>query len=105
FYINLARQPASKLFPYTTLFRSTFTHRWSFEFDGTAWDGGQVRVSRNGGPFTTNDIVFSQNGYNGAVQSSLYTGVSDLHGQSALDRKSTRLNSSHEWISYAVFCL
>src|SRR5207247_2932993 len=27
-----------------------------------------------------------------------------LHG-SLLDRKSTRLNSSHEWISYAVFCL
>src|SRR5207247_6418974 len=32
-----------------------------------------------------------------------------LHGRSqrntAADRKSTRLNSSHEWISYAVFCL
>src|SRR6266536_4264501 len=27
------------------------------------------------------------------------------YGQATLDRKSTRLNSSHEWISYAVFCL
>src|SRR5207247_9876473 len=27
------------------------------------------------------------------------------HGHQAIDRKSTRLNSSHEWISYAVFCL
>src|SRR5438105_14114522 len=29
----------------------------------------------------------------------------DLRSHSARDRKSTRLNSSHEWISYAVFCL
>src|SRR5438105_9377828 len=29
----------------------------------------------------------------------------DLHVIHARDRKSTRLNSSHEWISYAVFCL
>src|SRR5438105_8322363 len=29
----------------------------------------------------------------------------DAPGLDALDRKSTRLNSSHEWISYAVFCL
>src|SRR5438105_13670913 len=29
----------------------------------------------------------------------------DLRGGRSLDRKSTRLNSSHEWISYAVFCL
>src|SRR5207247_7403539 len=28
-----------------------------------------------------------------------------VHGQRRGDRKSTRLNSSHEWISYAVFCL
>src|SRR5207247_8127782 len=28
-----------------------------------------------------------------------------LRGKASLDRKSTRLNSSHEWISYAVFCL
>src|SRR5207247_9948085 len=28
-----------------------------------------------------------------------------LHNQHVGDRKSTRLNSSHEWISYAVFCL
>src|SRR5207247_10583335 len=29
----------------------------------------------------------------------------DLHRRYEADRKSTRLNSSHEWISYAVFCL
>src|SRR5438105_12318132 len=28
-----------------------------------------------------------------------------VRGKKSLDRKSTRLNSSHEWISYAVFCL
>src|SRR5207247_6275795 len=32
-------------------------------------------------------------------------GAIRLYGTSRTDRKSTRLNSSHEWISYAVFCL
>src|SRR5207247_10172221 len=32
-------------------------------------------------------------------------GLSKRRGRKHLDRKSTRLNSSHEWISYAVFCL
>src|SRR5438105_7959185 len=33
------------------------------------------------------------------------TSVQTCRSCTALDRKSTRLNSSHEWISYAVFCL
>src|SRR5438105_5482184 len=32
-------------------------------------------------------------------------GIQFVHAARQLDRKSTRLNSSHEWISYAVFCL
>lgn len=44
----------------------TFVHRHSFE--GGAWDGGQVRVSINGGPFTMVPLsAFSANGYNGSV--------------------------------------
>lgn len=44
----------------------TFAHRYSFEFDGNRWDGGQVRVSRNGGPFVAvAGTAFTQNGYDG----------------------------------------
>jgi hypothetical protein len=46
----------------------SFTHRYSFEQDSVNWDGGQVRVSVNGGPFTAvPGSAFTANGYNGAV--------------------------------------
>jgi hypothetical protein len=55
------------------------THRWSFEYDGTAWDGGQIRVSVNGGPFNVvQPSAFIQNGYNGSIAGN---SSSDLHGQ------------------------
>jgi len=57
----------------------SFTHRHSFE-DG-AWDGGQVRVSINGGPFTAVPAsAFSAGGYNGTV---LGNSASALAGQAA----------------------
>ncbi len=44
----------------------SFDHRYSFEHDGTAWDGGQVLISVNGGAFTPVAAgSFTQNGYNG----------------------------------------
>ncbi len=59
----------------------TFTHRWSFEHDGTAWDGGQVRISVNGGAFTTlPGSAFTQTPYNGAVANN---GAAGLAGQQA----------------------
>src|SRR2546427_9448554 len=71
----IRRPPRSTLFPYTTLFRS---------FLGT-----QRRVAK----------VFGK-------QSRLFIeGFAHLPGSSVVDRKSTRLNSSHSQISYAVFCL
>ena len=64
----------------------TFSHRWSFEFDGTRWDGGQVRISVNGGPYTTVPAsAFIQNGYNSSV---FGTSASDLHGQPAFTETS-----------------
>src|SRR5207244_4656780 len=57
----------------------TFTHRYSFEQGN--WDGGQVRLSLNGGAFTAVPAAaFTQNGYNGAV---LPGSLSVLAGQSA----------------------
>src|SRR5258708_25973752 len=71
----IRRPPRSTLFPYTTLFRSHTSRA-----PGTLIFGGSIF----GGSFT---------GGKG--------GGSSL----SLDRKSTRLNSSHQIISYAVFCL
>jgi hypothetical protein len=59
----------------------SFAHRYSFEHDGTAWDGGQLRVSVNGGAFTAvAGGSFSSNSYNSAVAAG---SSSDLKGQAA----------------------
>src|SRR5206468_12447214 len=72
--------PKSTLFPYTTLFRSQ--------------KKGQ---SQHGEPPVTAWLrVLSEPAY--SCNSSIVSGFSE-------DRKSTRLNSSHDQISYAVFCL
>src|SRR2546430_4143169 len=71
----IRRPPRSTLFPYTTLFRSA---------------GGAKSLASPDQEFHR-DFVLEQ------IQKSIR-----LHGT---DRKSTRLNSSHSQISYAVFCL
>src|SRR2546430_11725351 len=84
FFLMIRRPPRSTLFPYTTLFRSR--HRRVHE-------PGQDRV----GAHAVGGIVGGQ-----------VLGEGDdggLHRLVAQDRKSTRLNSSHSQISYAVFCL
>src|SRR2546427_6724395 len=72
----IRRPPRSTLFPYTTLFRSE-------GFSGYPLDART----------TTTDADLEDSGIGG---------LSEL---AATDRKSTRLNSSHSQISYAVFCL
>src|SRR2546422_6931018 len=79
----IRRPPRSTLFPYTTLFRSRkFFDHWGFA-------GSAYRQVSDG-----NDL----NAESGISQDS------DIIQKSS-DRKSTRLNSSHGYISYAVFCL
>src|SRR5438874_5804078 len=78
--------PRSTLFPYTTLFRST-ARRASRE---QASPRERTAVQSSVAPVRSQGILFAR----AAV-------ASDLGG----DRKSTRLNSSHVEISYAVFCL
>src|SRR5438105_9626976 len=79
--------PGSSLFPYTTLFRSSRDERRRGELDAAVL--GQQRARQPAGPQRPEvDAVL---------------GAFDLPQRQ--DRKSTRLNSSHEWISYAVFCL
>src|SRR3712207_8856532 len=97
----IRRPPRSTLFPYTTLFRSGGV--WYVPPDGAA----PVPVVRN--LAVANGVALSPEGRR------LWVGEFalgrlyrlDLVGATALapDRKSTRLNSSHANISYAVFCL
>src|SRR5438445_3659098 len=84
----IRRPPRSTLFPYTTLFRSPFTSR--------------VRAHKLCG---VHQIVTDLVGY--GVCCSPRNMLGDERHERGLqqDRKSTRLNSSHANISYAVFCL
>src|SRR2546428_6456580 len=77
----IRRPPRSTLFPYTTLFRSVIT--------GPAFDSERFR----GGDLQMIDVA------------RVPKRLEDRVGESQQDRKSTRLNSSHDQISYAVFCL
>src|SRR2546428_5447276 len=101
----IRRPPRSTLFPYTTLFRSHFlaTVRIGEDIEGSrrhclhiAW-GYQVAFYAILDHFRQT-AYFGANGRNAA-------GHSLERRQSERDRKSTRLNSSHDQISYAVFCL
>src|SRR5258707_2871726 len=86
----IRRPPRSTLFPYTTLFRS---HRTS-EGDRQGRKRHPVRPQFH----TDHRPAPGTNGHNSVPGVSAQTEVEQ-------DRKSTRLNSSHANISYAVFCL
>src|SRR5690554_6989220 len=83
----ILRPPRSTLFPYTTLFRSNFN-------DGSGMYRGELLYKNASEIFDRVNLTSEEFGilFRAAVES-----------QS--DRKSTRLNSSHVRISYAVFCL
>src|SRR5690606_40837237 len=87
FFLIIRRSPTSTLFPYTTLFRSSKTSM-------------TTPISVAVGRVTGDDPL-----------QSILAHLSDVLWEDALiegvqvDRKSTRLNSSHVKISYAVFCL
>src|SRR3712207_7971211 len=83
----IRRPPRSTLFPYTTLFRSRL-------LDGELRPYLEANL-----PHETQELWSGHPGMEGSnVRTDLLLG-------GGLDRKSTRLNSSHANISYAVFCL
>src|SRR5947207_10545761 len=96
FLLNGRWLPRSTLFPYTTLFRS------KDEVDGTVEIAvsGQVSGGRQQHGGVT---VVAAGVHPAAVHAGMSEGV--VLGHRQRDRKSTRLNSSHTVISYAVFCL
>src|SRR2546422_1967193 len=83
----IRRPPRSTLFPYTTLFRS--------DNDPTVFGDVRLRLP---------DLILDE-----YLELDLGGRAVELyhfgHGNTPGDRKSTRLNSSHGYISYAVFCL
>src|SRR3712207_7741690 len=87
----IRRPPRSTLFPYTTLFRS---------FHRRTVTGCKLRRQRVDAAGFVDEAEVIRREHGGAV-------IEDVGGarQSPRDRKSTRLNSSHANISYAVFCL
>src|SRR3712207_7113416 len=85
----IRRPPRSTLFPYTTLFRSLVVelllqHECAGDVVGVALDDHRLALAR-------------RRPLPGVLEAAALVGL--------LDRKSTRLNSSHANISYAVFCL
>src|SRR5258708_31768727 len=87
----IRRPPRSTLFPYTTLFRSYYDHHCYlplYVFCGDALLACYLRRSRIDGAKNATALIKLL--------------IARLR---QADRKSTRLNSSHQIISYAVFCL
>src|SRR2546429_9871675 len=80
FFLMIRRPPRSTLFPYTTLFRST-------------WTRARLADAQSDRPRAA------------ALLEDLYEDPASCKRLYLEDRKSTRLNSSHGYISYAVFCL
>src|SRR5699024_12599668 len=94
FFVCSTSPPRSTLFPYTTLFRSKaeIFSDWVYSYVGDLRENALVEIS----------------GQNYESIKGIEQVTYDFSGSDAVifkDRKSTRLNSSHVSISYAVFCL
>src|SRR2546422_6290159 len=97
----IRRPPRSTLFPYTTLFRSldqAYKHHVETPF-GAVWSKYPMPEGPEPVPGIWRASRFTLAAPGGEAH--LYV----VHLGSFRDRKSTRLNSSHGYISYAVFCL
>src|SRR3712207_8756780 len=93
----IRRPPRSTLFPYTTLFRSValqHPQERRVEAPGAVAGGGRQEL-----------VVEPERVQEGAQARVVVLAEARMGAERVRDRKSTRLNSSHANISYAVFCL
>src|SRR5256884_1614084 len=88
FFLMIRRPPRSTLFPYTTLFRSRGT-----KFDQIVEQVFALQLTGRGKTREEREKILRK-----------LSGIKEPPKKKE-DRKSTRLNSSHGYISYAVFCL
>src|SRR3712207_7232600 len=96
----IRRPPRSTLFPYTTLFRSIF------EKDGVRYViTDPAMLKRINDAVRPQVELGNQQARIGEEQARIGAQQAKVGAEQAADRKSTRLNSSHANISYAVFCL
>src|SRR3712207_6850016 len=108
----IRRPPRSTLFPYTTLFRS-MSDLMTLMQDYGPEDAASLTFTQAGEKFSTGNaaMMFDTTGFGGIFEDPELSevagkvGFSLPKGPAGKDRKSTRLNSSHANISYAVFCL
>src|SRR5256886_7017596 len=91
----IRRPPRSTLFPYTTLFRSNTTQ--------TANSGAPIAAATRNGVTPLHNVTSGRRYSTSSVSKPPIEAC--LLAALPADRKSTRLNSSHSQISYAVFCL
>src|SRR5688572_32279754 len=92
----IRRPPRSTLFPYTTLFRSWYIQPFSDRpFTTIQADSTWTNQTHLGTEYAA---LLVEPGYAPPALTTTIPGAGE-------DRKSTRLNSSHSQISYAVFCL
>src|SRR5687768_18109225 len=99
FFLLIRRHPRSTLFPYTTLFRSVRIIAFrllNFAFRLLRPRSGE----RRGSP-----VILAAEKRLGSKAVAVNPAARAFVQYSRPDRKSTRLNSSHGYISYAVFCL
>src|SRR3712207_7063943 len=96
----IRRPPRSTLFPYTTLFRSHRVEAYRKLFNRFSEETGIKlnQVAINGPEFATKVQSAAESN---TLPELIFANPPEM----MLDRKSTRLNSSHANISYAVFCL
>src|SRR2546428_8541839 len=95
----IRRPPRSTLFPYTTLFRSARTAWRSASMCGSIGSGCTPPKRGSRVPRISSQVIPLR------LKSSGNKPAAEPCMGSNTDRKSTRLNSSHDQISYAVFCL
>src|SRR3712207_8979652 len=91
----IRRPPRSTLFPYTTLFRSS---AWEAQEDFETFLVDYLCASVG---YEVHERAVAR----AFISSDRYSLILDGLDEIPVDRKSTRLNSSHANISYAVFCL
>src|SRR5690606_39291354 len=103
--LRLTPPPRSPLFPYTTLFRSHKAYGGQRKVTWREVLAGEKAFKSTGNwlPQETLDVIAEHLvAIKGPLTTPVGGGIRSLNV--ALDRKSTRLNSSHVKISYAVFC-